>query len=191
MRTFLSLFFLFSVSQLRAQVDAVSRGNQYYRNGQYDQAEQQYRLAVQQNPSNYTAQYNLANALHRQKKYDEAQKILEALASMTADKKKKAAAAYNVGVGYTKQKSLEESIEAYKNALRADPTDTQARENLQKALRELKKQQSQSQQQKNKSNMSQKEAEQKLKQLQDKERELQQRLQDRNRQGGGKQSKDW
>ena len=39
----------------------------------------------------------------------------------------------------TSQKKLEESIEAYKNALRYNPDDKEARENLQKALLELKK----------------------------------------------------
>ena len=39
----------------------------------------------------------------------------------------------------SQQKKLEESIDAYKNALRQNPNDKEARENLQKALLELKK----------------------------------------------------
>ena len=80
-----------------------------------------------------------------------------------------------------------------KKALRLNPDDKEARENLQKALSELKKQQEeqQKQQQKSQSNMSQREAEQKLKLLQEKEKELQQRLQNQNKQKGGNQSKDW
>ena len=39
----------------------------------------------------------------------------------------------------SQQKNLEESIEAYKNALRNNPDDKEARENLQKALLELRK----------------------------------------------------
>ena len=39
---------------------------------------------------------------------------------------------YNKGVVLTKQQKLEESIEAYKNALRQNPDNTEARENLQK-----------------------------------------------------------
>ena len=38
-----------------------------------------------------------------------------------------------------KQKKLEESIEAYKNALRQNTADQEARENLQNAILELKK----------------------------------------------------
>ena len=85
------------------------------------------------------------------------------------------------------------AVAEYEQALRLNPDDKEARENLQKALSELKKQQEeqQKQQQKSQSNMSQREAEQKLKLLQEKEKELQQRLQNQNKQKGGNQSKDW
>ena len=43
------------------------------------------------------------------------------------------------------QKKIKESIEAYKQTLRLAPEDTEARENLQKALNELKQQQQQQQ----------------------------------------------
>ena len=86
-------------------------------------------------------------------------------------------------------KNLEASIESYKKALRIDPTDQQARENLQKALLEQKKQQQQQQQQKPQSSMSQNEAERKLRQLQQRERELQQRM--RSRKQGAGQAQDW
>ena len=51
----------------------------------------------------------------------------------------KGKAYYNKGVVLSRSKKLEESIEAYKNALRQNPDDKEARENLQKALLELKK----------------------------------------------------
>ena len=44
----------------------------------------------------------------------------------------------NQGVALMKQKKLEESINAWKNALKLDPNDLDARDNLQKALQELK-----------------------------------------------------
>ena len=70
------------------------------------------------------------------------------------------------------------------------PDDQQARENLQKALRELMQQQNSSSQQKQSSSMDQNEADQKLKLLQQKERQIQQRIR-KNSQGGGAQSRDW
>lgn len=171
----------------------ISKGNQYYKQTQFGLAEAEYRKALQSDPQNTTAQYNLANALQKQKKYDDAIQVLEKLYGSANDKMLKSAAAYNEGVAYTKQKNLEASIEAYKNALRINPNDQEARENLQKALSELKKkqQEQQKQQQKSQSNMSQKEAEQKLKLLQEKEKQLQQRLQNQSKQKGGGQRQDW
>ena len=106
----------------------------------------------------------------------------------------KSAAHYNNGVIKTRQKDLEGSIEDYKNALRLNPDDQQARENLQKALLELKqKQQQQQQDQKQnkspQSNINQKQAEQKLKDLEEKEKKIQQRMQ--NQKGGTPQPQDW
>ena len=171
----------------------ISKGNQYYKQTQFDLAEAEYRKALEAHPENAIAQYNLANALQKQKKYDQALPLLEKLYGTATDAKFKSAVAYNQGVAHTKQKALEASIESYKKALRLHPDDQEARENLQKALSELKKQQEdqQKQQQKSSSSMSQKEAEQKLKLLQEKEKELQQRLQNQNQQKGGGQSKDW
>jgi Ca-activated chloride channel family protein len=171
----------------------ISKGNKYYKQTQYNLAEAAYRQALQVQPNHSIAQFNLANALQKQKNYEGAAKVLEQLYTTTSDNKIKSAAAYNQGVAFTKQKELEASIEAYKKALRIDPTDQQARENLQKALSELKqkKEQDQKKQQKSSSSMSQKEAEQKLKLLQEKEKQLQQRLQNQSKQQGGGQAKDW
>jgi Ca-activated chloride channel family protein len=178
---------------VRAQTADIAKGNQYYQQAQYDLAEAQYRKALETDPKNTKAQYNLANALQKQKKYDEAGAILEKLAAATNNRDLKTASWYNQGVAFTKLSNLESSIESYKKALRADPDDRWARENLQKALLELKKKQQQQkdQQKKQDPKMSQKEAEQKLKLLQQKEKELQQRKQNKNKQQGNKQAEDW
>jgi Ca-activated chloride channel homolog len=190
---FLPMLLVSMLAQAQSVNSYISKGNQYYRQTQFGLAEAEYRKALQADPGNTTAQYNLANALQKQKKYDEAVQVLEKLYGSATDNRLKSAAAYNQGVAHTKQKNLEASIESYKKALRLDPDDQQARENLQKALSELKKKQDeeQKQQQKSQSNMSQKEAEQKLKLLQQKEKQLQERLQSQNQQKGGKQAKDW
>lgn len=185
------LLFLFLFLCAQTVEKAVDKGNEYYKRAQYDLAERQYRLALQQDTRNATAQYNLANALHRQKKYDEANAVLAKLQQQNPAAAVKSATFYNQGVAYSRQKSLEESIGAYKAALRINPEDQQARENLQKALLELKKQQQQqSSQQQQPSRMSQSKAEQELKRLQEKEKQLQERLQNQG-QKGSSMPKDW
>lgn len=180
---------------------SIRKGNEFYRNQQYPQAEAAYNEAIEKDKKNTTAKFNRANALYRQAKPDEAIKALDDLAFKSDKNEMKAKAYYNAGAILSSQKKLEESIEAYKNALRRDPNDKDARENLQKALVELKKKtppkkdnkqkQQQQKQQKPQPKMSQKEAEQRLKLLEQKEKEVQQRLQKEKSKAGGGQQVDW
>ncbi len=173
----------------------LSRANDYYMQSRFDLAEMQYRKVLEKDRTNFIAQYNLANALQRQKKYEEAIPLLTALSTSARDAAFKSKVFYNLGVAFSSAKNLEESIEAYKNSLRFNANDKDARENLQKALLELKKKQDEKNKQdkkiKQQPKMSQKEAEQKLKLLQQKEKDLQQKLQNHNRQKTRAQSQDW
>jgi Ca-activated chloride channel family protein len=190
----MKIVFVFSMlitGTVFAQDKVVHKGNLLYLQSQYEEAERNYRQAIAHDSLNTVAQFNLANALQKQKKYDEAIVITGKLAQSKKDKKFKAASYYNQGVAYTKLKNLQASIESYKNALRLDPNDKQARENLQKALLELKKQNQRQQQKKPQSKLSQKEADQKLKLLQQKEKQIQQRLQEKNKKSGQSQGQDW
>jgi len=168
--------------------ESIIKGNKLYQQSQFDLAETQYRKALEYEPENEKAKYNLANALQRQNKYDEAAKLLDDLAGQSKDNSLKSSTYYNQGVAYTKMKNLDASIESYKKALRLNPKDKEARENLEKALLQ-KKNQSSSQQKKSQSNMSQKEAQQKLDMLNQKEKQLRQRK-DKEQQGNG-QAQDW
>ena len=187
----LSVTILFLWAQASAQnaPESMIKGNRFYQQSQFDLAEAQYRKALEYDPANEKAKYNLANALQKQKKYDEAAKLLDDLAGSTKENSVKSAAYYNQGVAYTKMKNLDASIESYKNALRHNPNDKEARENLEKALLQKKNQQSSSQQKKSQSNMSLKEAQQKLDMLNQKEKQLHQRK-DKEQQGSG-QAQDW
>ena len=192
MKKMFSILFLFSL-QASAQTAQtyISKGNEHYLKLDFPMAEAQYRQALNAAPRNAEAKYNLANALMQQKKYGEAIELYTEVTS-AENKNLRAAAHYNQGVSYSKQKDLPASIEAYKAALRINPTDKEARENLQKALTEQKK----DQEKQNKGGgggggMSQKEAEEKLKQLQQKERDLQKRLQNAGKGQGNGGRKDW
>lgn len=195
------LFFLTKGLSAQESDRLIQKGNELYKQQQYQQAEQIYADVLATDPNNTTAKFNQANALYKQNKAEEAIKVLNDLAFKTNDQTVKAKAYYNKGAILSGQKKLEESIDAYKDALRQDPADKDARENLQKALFELKKKnppkkednkkQPQKQQQKPQPKMSQKEAEQRLKLLEQKEKQVQQRLQkEKSKQGGG-QGKDW
>jgi Ca-activated chloride channel homolog len=191
MKRIVILFLFISLQALAQRANNyVSKGNEYYLRLEFALAEDQYRKALEIDPRNAEARYNLGNALMQQKKFKAA---IEEYGAMTTENKNLLAAAhYNTGVGYSKQKDLPASIDAYKAALRINPNDREARENLQKALSELKQQQNQKNNQNNSGGggMSENQADKKLRQLQEKEKELQQKMQQgQNRgQGGGR---DW
>lgn len=185
------VFLLISLQALAQRANTyVSKGNEYYLRLEFDLAEDQYRKALEVDPRNAEARYNLANALMQQKKFKAA--IEEYDIITTENKNLQAAAHYNTGVSYSKQKDLPASIDAYKAALRINPNDREARENLQKALSELKQQQNQKNNQNNSGGggMSENQADKKLRELQEKEKELQQKMQQgQNRGTGG--GRDW
>lgn len=192
------LFILPRLVMAQQENNMIRAGNNYYRSQQYDKAEGEYQKALQSAPSNRVAKFNLASALIREDKKAEADKLLAELNVQDDKTAIRPKATYNHGVLLTQQKKLEESIEAYKETLRLDPNDKEARENLQKALLELKKKnppkkqekKKEEQKQQPKPKMSPREAEQQLKLLEQKEKQVQERLQ-KNSRAGNSLPKDW
>ena len=200
------LFFTkLSFGQSGSAERSIRAGNEFYKKQEYGRAVAEYNKALQADPENNTAKFNQAITLYKQGQKVEAVQIFNSLGREAAGKDLRSRSFYNKGVILSQQKNLEESIEAYKSALRNNPVDKEARENLQKALLELKKKtpppkkerkkdkKKQEQQQKKQppSNMNPKEADQRLKLLQQKEKEVQQRLQKQMSKTGGSQPKDW
>jgi tetratricopeptide (TPR) repeat protein len=209
MRYLITIIILGAFLQLPAQKvnELIVAGNDFYRQGKMEEAEKKYTEAVKLQPVNITAKFNLAAVMYKLGKPEDAKKMYTELATLEKDAAIRSKAWYNKGAILSKEKKLEESIEAYKSALKLNPDDQDARENLQKALIELKKkeppkkkeednkkkkqEQQQKQKQQQQPRMNQKEAEQRLKLLEQKEKEVQQRLQKEKAKSGGGQSKDW
>jgi Ca-activated chloride channel homolog len=133
----------------RAQnADALIRqGNRYYKKEDYDQSLSDYQKALKKSPGNPDANFNLGDALYRKNDFDKAASSYDDVLQSKADKDTRQSAYYNKGVAMIRQKKLDESIDAWKNALRLNSADSNARENLIKALMEKKKQDQQQQQQ--------------------------------------------
>jgi Ca-activated chloride channel family protein len=194
----------------------IRKGNRLYNKKQLDASTQQYEKAVQKAPENATAHYNLGDAQYRNNKFDDASKSFDASATHSPDTAMQEKSLYNKGVAMIRQQKLRESIEAWKNALRLNPSDTEARENLQKALMEMKKQQSQEKQKNQKdqktkkdqkddkksqeqqeqpkpqpSRLNKQQVEQLLKALQQKENELQEKMNQSKVRVPNQPEKDW
>ena len=140
-----------------AQTDRqyVRQGNKLYRTGDFANAEVSYRKAIEKNPRNPQAAYNLGNALMAQKKDSAAIEQFQNAAKLETNPMRKYRAFHNMGVICQGHKMYGEAIEAYKNALRLNPEDNETRYNLilckhQKSKQDQNQQNQQQQQQKDK-----------------------------------------
>ena len=144
--TMLLLMVAATASAQQADRQYIREGNKQFRLGQYDKAEVSYRKAVEKNPKNPQAAYNLGNALMAQKKDSAAVQQFEQSTRIEINPMRKAAAYHNMGVICQTHKMYDEAIEAYKNALRNNPNDDETRYNL-VLCKHLKKKQDEKQKQ--------------------------------------------
>lgn len=200
-------------SQAQTENKTIRSANKLYKEGKFDEALPQYEKALSLNPSSPVGHYNIGNARFRKDDFANAAKDFDTAAIAATTKELKQRSTYNKGVALTKQKKLQESIDAYKQALRLDPQDAVTRYNLEKALSELRKQQEkekqQQQQQKQKDQdqkkdqkqqkpqpepqpkLDKKKIEQFLKSLEQKEQEVQRKMQQNKTRAASQPEKDW
>lgn len=161
---------------MQAQSDRqmIRQGNKLYRKGNVAEAEVSYRKAVERNERNAQANYNLGNALMGQRKDSLAITQLEKAAKLETNPLRRAQAYHNMGVICQQHRMFGEAIEAYKEALRNNPTDNETRYNLALCKRQQQEQQ-QDQNQQNKDNKDNKDK-------QDQQKQEQQQKQDKQKQ---------
>lgn len=131
----------------KVERNSIRSGNRLYENGNYIDAEIDYRRALAADSTSSVASYNLGNSLYRQQKGEEAIAEYKKAAETNPDPKKSAEAWYNLGNTFMQQENYAESIEAYKNALRKEPKDDDARYNLRMAQLMMQQQEQQQQDQ--------------------------------------------
>ncbi|MBR7166798.1 MAG: tetratricopeptide repeat protein, partial [Bacteroidaceae bacterium] len=122
-------------------------GNKIYADSIYDEAEVEYRKAIEKEPDNADAHFNLGNTLLFQNKAQEALKEYELAAQNEKDKHRLAQIYHNTGVLMQAAKDYSNAVKVYKEALRNNPHDNETRYNLILAMNQLKDQQQQDQQQ--------------------------------------------
>ena len=103
------------------------------------EGEADYRKAIAINPKSETAKYNLGNAYYNKAKNDEAMTRFQQAAAIATEKSDKHSAYHNLGNTYMNAKKYQEAVDAYKDALRNNPTDDETRYNLALAKEMLEK----------------------------------------------------
>ena len=128
------ILFLFAASGVQAQQlperSLVRKGNRQYNKGNYEQSAGRYEQALQAAPGQFEAIYNLGNALYKAERFDRAEQTMQQAAadSLRADTER-AEAFYNLGNAQFKQQKYQEALESYKQSLRLNPSDMEAKYN--------------------------------------------------------------
>ena len=165
-------------SQAQDDRSSIREGNRLFRSGKHADSEVSYRKAMEKNPRNPQAAYNLGNALFAQKKDSAAVVAYQSGVQLETSAIRKAMGYHNMGVVCQSHKMFAEAIEAYKNALRLNPKDDEARYNLELCKKQQKKQQDKKNQdkqdqKKDKNGKDEKKEQDKKDQKQDKQKEKQ------------------
>ena len=137
LRTALTLVLLLcAAGSLSAQMfperKHIRSGNKAYEALDYAAAEQEYRQAQIDTPTSPEAAFNLADALYKQERYEEAENTLKALSEkpelLTAEQAAKVY--HNLGNAQFQQQKLSEALESFKQAQRINPDDLETKYNL-------------------------------------------------------------
>ncbi|GAA3593728.1 tetratricopeptide repeat protein [Flavivirga amylovorans] len=108
----------------------VYEGNSLINDDDFVSGEMAYRQAISKQPNTVAGIYNLGNAYYKKGNFEEALYRHEQAAKATSSKSEKHKAYHNIGNILMQNKKCKEAVEAFKNALRNDPTDNETRYNL-------------------------------------------------------------
>jgi len=174
-----------SASAQKAERDLIRRGNRFFKDSVYVDAEVNYRKALEVNPKSTVSMFNLGNTLALQNKLQEAMEQYVGAAKIEKDKSNLAQIYHNMGVIFHSQKDYAKAVEAYKQSLRNNPKDDETRYNLALAQKQL-----QDQQQNQDQNQDQNQKEQEKEQDKQNQNQDQQKNQDQQQQPSQPEKKD-
>ena len=136
----------------------IKQGNEYFNKKQYSKAEESYSRVLEINPNSQIAKYNLGSTMLRQRggnsEKDVARDSLisrylsDVGSNTSAPASLRAHSFYNLGKRAYDRQDYANSVNYFKQSLKIDPKDDQARKNLRMAQKKL--QQNQQNQDKNK-----------------------------------------
>ena len=128
----------------------VRKGNRQFKREQYGKSIESYSRAVGEAPSSFEAIYDLSNALFRAERYDKAEQTLAGIVNdSTRTDIERSEAVYNLGNTQFAQQKLQQALESYRQAMRLNPKDMEAKYNYAYTKKLLQQQQDQQNQDQN------------------------------------------
>ena len=145
----LILFIVFTMSAMaqNAEWGMIHQGNRAFSRGEWAKAEKCYRKALEKNPHNSRAMYNLGDTYLAQKNGKDALQCFANAAKCEHNRMVRAMAYHNIGFIHQNNKDYDRAIDAYKEALRNNPYDDDTRYNLALCQKQRQQQQQDRQQQ--------------------------------------------
>jgi Ca-activated chloride channel family protein len=142
----LSLLALLLAACGRGEAVANNQGNDAFETGDLEAALQGYEEVQELAPERPEPFYNSASVRYRNEEHDLAQEDLQQ-ALLTADDDLTRATLFNQGNSFFEIEDLGQAVESYKEVLRMDPDDQDAKYNLELALAQMEQQQQQGEEQ--------------------------------------------
>ena len=171
------LSFLMSITSIAQNKKSFLRdGNKLYTDSSYNEAEIQYRKSLEKDQDYFNASFNLADAVYKQERFEEASALFDALKDNAPTEDDLAKVYHNLGNSLVKEQKLEEAIDAYKSALRINPKDEDTRHNL--ALSKKQKQEQEENKEKKDENKDEQKEDNKEEEKENKEQEKNQENQE-------------
>src|SRR6056297_2265171 len=153
-----------------ASLNDARKANDAYRSGDYETAAQLYRQAIAQNPEDARLHFNLSSALAKMGESEASVQAFQTAKQLMDDPQDKARADYNAGTALSEAEMYEEALDFYRNAMRNNPDDPDAKHNYEMSV---KKKQEQEQQQQNSSDNQDENQEEQEQQQQDQNQDQQ------------------
>ena len=152
----------------------VRKGNRQFKREQFEKSVDSYQRALQHDSTSFEAKYDLASALYRTERYEKAEKTLLGIVNdTTRTELERGEVAYNLGNTQFAQQKYKEALSSYRQAMRCNPNDEDAKFNyaFTKRLIQQQEQQQQQNQDQNQDNKEQNQDKQDQQNQQDKQNE--------------------
>lgn len=108
----------------------VRKGNRQFARERYNRSADSYREALKHDSTSFEARYDLASALIRTERYEEAEQLLQQAAQDSIRTEgERAEAYYNLGNAQFAQQKLQEALQSYRNSLLLNPDDQETKYN--------------------------------------------------------------
>ncbi|MDA9809069.1 hypothetical protein N9C59_02000 [Flavobacteriales bacterium] len=162
----------------------LKKGNEFFLKGDFEKSSKSYNNSLNADDNNLNSIFNSGNSSLMKGEYEEAREYFKTYISKSSDKLDKSLAHYNLGNSFLKQhqkevneggqnsaEHLQNAVNEYKQSLRHNPKDSDARYNLSYAMKLMQNQQNKDkdQQDKDQQDKDQQDKDQKDKDQQDKD----------------------